>query len=211
MAAWRKHLIASAFCFSGTAAVIALVLTMNGAALEREDAADAGVVKFSVAPPPKKPPARKAEPKSKPKKTNRNPPPPAPMVGAGLSGLAFGLDALQGGGMGNDVSALLGDVHDVVMTEDAVDGAPRPLPPLAQPEYPERARKKGVTGVVKLSLLVGLDGRVQDARVLESEPAGVFDAPALAAVRQWRFEPATYEGRAVAVRVTQALRFGFRD
>ena len=44
-------------------------------------------------------------------------------------------------------------------------------------------------------------------RVLESEPPGTFDRAALDAVNSWRFEPATYEGLPVAVRVRQVVRF----
>jgi protein TonB len=43
--------------------------------------------------------------------------------------------------------------------------------------------------------------------VLKSEPAGTFDDAAVRAVRGWRFQPATYQGQPVAVRVEQRLAF----
>jgi periplasmic protein TonB len=43
--------------------------------------------------------------------------------------------------------------------------------------------------------------------VLESQPAGVFDAAAVAGVQQWRFEPASYRGENVRVWARQRVRF----
>ena len=108
--------------------------------------------------------------------------------------------------MGDDLDQLLGDVSNVVMTTDAVDDPPRPQRTVA-PTYPARARKKGTTGEVRLSLLVGVDGRVRDVRVLSADPPGVFDDAAIAAVKQWTYTPATYEGQPVATRVTQPVVF----
>ena len=132
---------------------------------------------------------------------------PAPLVGldAGLSGLNFGLPQFDASelGQGND---LLGEGGDVVMTDDTVDVAPRPL--LQTPmTYPPRARAQGVTGYVVLSLLIGPTGQVERVRVLEAQPAGVFDDVAVAGVQGWRFEPATYRGENVRVWATQRVRF----
>ena len=44
-------------------------------------------------------------------------------------------------------------------------------------------------------------------RALEATPPGVIEETAVASVRGWRFEPATYEGRPVTVSVTQTVRF----
>jgi protein TonB len=130
------------------------------------------------------------------------------MVGANLAGLSFGQDGLGDAGLTGGADALLGDTDNVVMTEDSVDEPPRALQQTA-PVYPERARKKGVTGRVVLSLLIDAGGSVQDVRVTESQPAGVFDEAAVSAVQTWRFQPAMYEGRPVSIRVTLPLRFGF--
>jgi TonB family protein len=55
------------------------------------------------------------------------------------------------------------------------------------PSYPRAAAEAGVEGRVKLLATIGADGAVTVADVLESEPAGVFDAAAVAAMGQWRF------------------------
>ena len=50
-----------------------------------------------------------------------------------------------------------------------------------------------------------MDGRVRDARIVSADPAGVFDAAALAALRGWRFAPPTAE--TANARYRQALEF----
>jgi protein TonB len=94
----------------------------------------------------------------------------------------------------------------MVMTEESVDVAPRPRERHA-PAYPPRARAKGITGVVTLSLLIGADGRVERVKVLNAEPSGVFEQTAISAVEQWYFEPAFYKGERVKVWARQVLRF----
>ena len=185
--------------------VIGMVLVMNSGNPTQQDLQERQPVSFEVAPPPpkKKPKARL---KPKPKKHSKPPPSPSLSPVSGLSGLDFGLDAFAGG-MDDDLDQLLGDLSNVAMTAEVVDEPPKPQRTVA-PTYPSRARKKGTTGEVRLSLLVGVDGKVRDVRVLSSEPVGVFDDAAIAAVRQWTYSPATYEGEPVATRVTQPIVFG---
>lgn len=162
-------------------------------------------VTFEVAAPPKPPPSRRPPPP--PRTPPKAPPPPASLLSASLSGLSFGLAAFDGGALGASDAALGGaGAGDVVMTESTVDELPRPRQ-RAAPRYPARARARGVEGWVNLSLLVGEDGGVRDVSVLASDPPDVFEDAAREAVRAWRFEPARYQGRAVAIRVQQMLRF----
>jgi protein TonB len=206
MHAALRPLIAGCTGLTGMSGVVGLVLAMNTGTLSRDDGAQQEAVAFQVeSPPPKKKPKAKPKPKPKPQKRSNKPPPPSLSQVAGLTGLDFGLEAF-GSGMGDDLDQLLGDVCNVVMTTDAVDDPPRPQRTVA-PEYPARARKKGTTGEVRLSLLVGVDGRVRDVRVLSSQPPGVFDKAAIAAVKQWTYTPASYEGEPVATRVTQPVVF----
>jgi len=65
------------------------------------------------------------------------------------------------------------------------------------PEYPRQALAKELTGDVRVRYTVGIDGRVKDAAVTASNPAGVFDEVALAAVRRWRFKPYEVDGQPV--------------
>ena len=75
------------------------------------------------------------------------------------------------------------------------------------PVYPADARKARIDGVVILEATVGTDGAVHDLRALRSEPMGLTDA-AIAAVRQWRYEPARdAAGKAVAATFTVTVSF----
>ncbi|WP_319583651.1 TonB family protein [uncultured Pseudodesulfovibrio sp.] len=86
------------------------------------------------------------------------------------------------------------------------DRPPRVLTRL-DPYYPASARRTGTQGHVLVRVLVDEYGRVEEAEVAESEPAGVFDDAALKAVRGWTFSPATRQGRPVAVRIDIPIRF----
>jgi TonB family protein len=61
-----------------------------------------------------------------------------------------------------------------------------------------RARVELVAGAVTLEIVVQRDGTVRDVVVLRVAPDGYeFGLSALEAVRQWRFEPALFEGQPI--------------
>lgn len=75
--------------------------------------------------------------------------------------------------------------------------------------FPPEMLDAGQGGRVLMEVDIGADGRVLDARVVES--AGeAFDAAALAAVRQFVFSPAEVDGQPAAVRIQYAYEFFFR-
>ena len=63
--------------------------------------------------------------------------------------------------------------------------------------YPKEAWAQKIEGYVKVAYDVTVDGTVVNARVVEADPPGVFDAAALAAVRTWRFNPAVTNDKVV--------------
>jgi protein TonB len=67
-------------------------------------------------------------------------------------------------------------------------------------------RAKNVEGVVTLIFIVDDTGRVVNPRV-EKSSHPQFEAPALAAVRQWKFEPAIKGGQRVSCRMRVPFRF----
>jgi len=75
----------------------------------------------------------------------------------------------------------------------------------AKPVYPEAAKSQNVEGVVILDVRIGGDGSVEDARIVRSIP--MLDDAALAAVRQWRFEPTLLNGEPVDVLMTVTVNF----
>jgi protein TonB len=78
---------------------------------------------------------------------------------------------------------------------------------MVMPEVPESARRKGIEGWVEVVFTVNEKGNVVDAQVRSSSPEEVFDDAALKAVRQWRFEPATENGKPVSRRSMIRLKF----
>jgi TonB family protein len=73
------------------------------------------------------------------------------------------------------------------------------------PDYPAAARAAKQQGVIVLEVLVGRDGSVADVRALNGPE--VLAQPAIDAMRWWRFEPYSIDGKAVAVQTTVAMEF----
>jgi protein TonB len=78
-----------------------------------------------------------------------------------------------------------------------------------KPDYTEDARRGGVEGDVVMEIVVRHDGSVGDVRVLQGLGHGL-DERAIAAVRRWRFSPATRRGAPVDVLVEVAMEFKLR-
>ncbi|MGA7966236.1 MAG: energy transducer TonB [Gammaproteobacteria bacterium] len=83
---------------------------------------------------------------------------------------------------------------------------PRPLQ-LSAPHYPVNALANHREGTVTVAFTIQPDGSTADIRIVKSEPPGVFDNAARAAVRRWLFQPATADGTPVASKVRQTLIF----
>lgn len=75
-----------------------------------------------------------------------------------------------------------------------------------KPIYPEIARKARMEGVVILEITVDKQGNVRDVKILRSLPMGLTEA-AVEAVKQWKYEPSTLNGRPVEVLVTVTVTF----
>lgn len=75
-----------------------------------------------------------------------------------------------------------------------------------EPTYPEAARKARMEGVVILEAIITASGAVEDVKVLKSVNP-LLDASAVRAVQQWRYKPATLNGRAVRVYLTVTVTF----
>jgi TonB family protein len=73
-----------------------------------------------------------------------------------------------------------------------------------EPEHPAKGFK--VTGAVLISVVITSKGEPDELRVIRSVDKDV-DQNAMDAVKQWRFDPATKDGKPVAVRVSIEIRF----
>jgi len=75
-----------------------------------------------------------------------------------------------------------------------------------QPNYTEVARKARVQGVVIVEAIVDKQGSVTNVRVLKGLPMGL-EQSAMDAVKQWKFKPATLNGRPVSVYFVLTINF----
>jgi protein TonB len=100
------------------------------------------------------------------------------------------LDAAEGLGGDADLADLRASLASAQAAAANAAAAPK-LPPLKmtrppRPKYPTSA--KGVEGWVRVEFYVTPEGRTERVRVLSSEPAGLFDAAAISAMENARFE-----------------------
>jgi periplasmic protein TonB len=74
-----------------------------------------------------------------------------------------------------------------------------------RPEYPPLARAARISGVVKLQAIIAVDGTIMNLHVVAGHPLLV--SAALAAVKQWRFQPAFLNGIPVEVATDIEVNF----
>lgn len=195
-----RHAVATAFMFCGTSVIFGALYYMNehgtlGPPIEKSEH-----VAFDIAPPP---PKKAPKPKPTERKRSENKvaahAAPVPSLGSGLAGLSFDLPGFESSDLGSVGDEVMGAeaAKNMVMTEEAVDKKPVPRRQAA-PDFPPKARQRGIEGYVKLNLFIGASGTVEKVRVLEAEPRGMFEESATAAAQQWEFEPAEYNGAPVA-------------
>jgi TonB family protein len=78
-----------------------------------------------------------------------------------------------------------------ISTVHAQDSVDRKVKSKVAPMYPEIARKMGLTGTVKLQVIVAANGTIKDTKVIGGHP--ILVNAAVDAVKKWRFEPAAAE------------------
>lgn len=95
------------------------------------------------------------------------------------------------------------------VTLDKADVMPKALHRVA-PQYPAALRAAGVSGEVTIEFIIDRQGDVRNVRVVRSSHVE-FEAPAVAAISQWRFTPGSRKGRVVATRASQHLEFNVNE
>jgi periplasmic protein TonB len=73
------------------------------------------------------------------------------------------------------------------------------------PVYPDDAKRDRIQGKVVIHAIIGKDGSVRDANVIEG--IGVLAEPALAAVKNWRYQTTKLNGMPVEVDTTITVVF----
>jgi protein TonB len=74
-----------------------------------------------------------------------------------------------------------------------------------EPVYPLFARQARITGVVRLTAIIGPDGKIQSLELISGHP--VLVRAAMDAVKQWVYKPTYFNGVAVEVLTEVIVNF----
>jgi TonB family protein len=85
------------------------------------------------------------------------------------------------------------------------DVKPAKLTSSVSPIYPTLARSQHVSGDVKIDALIDANGRVTSMKVIAGPT--LLHQSAMDALRQWKYQPATLDGRPVPMHLTVTLQF----
>lgn len=93
---------------------------------------------------------------------------------------------------------------------DRPDVAPRLLPNNPLPSYPPELLASGIEGTVRLWIVIGADGMVKSARILNSSGWPRMDESALTTILRYRFAPASRRGIPVDAEYVWPIPFTLR-
>jgi TonB family protein len=79
-----------------------------------------------------------------------------------------------------------------------------------EPRYPSASVRDAAQALVVIACIIGTDGRVHAPRITGDIPAPFIAYAALDALRQWRFTPATADGKPVSVQFDITMNFKVR-
>lgn len=65
------------------------------------------------------------------------------------------------------------------------------------PVYPSTARQLKIEGQVELDVFIGLEGSVEDVKIVSGNP--ILTKPAADAFRKWKFRPFAEDGKPIRV------------
>ena len=155
-------------------------------------------------PPEKTPPAPQVEPRiQQPTQLKLDLPAPDIRLPSSIKGVPYLGDYLksapaQGGAPGSDT---------ITVPEISTDIAPTVR---IEPQYPPRALRAGIEGLVTVEFTIALDGSVKDVDIVKADPPQIFDNEVLRALKRWKFQPQTVDGKTVEKRARQDIRFTLR-
>lgn len=125
--------------------------------------------------------------------------------GAGGDSSFGGGGGLGGGGViGGTGTGGGGGGSDDMMSGGMLDTKPTPTNRVS-PKFSADVRKR-LKGKVEVLIVVGKDGSVSRAEVLNS-PDPAANQPCIEAAREWRFQPGTRSGKPVSFKLKLPFRF----
>ena len=122
-----------------------------------------------------------------------------------------GVDAGSIAAVNNDIKAAQAAAAEAEkQANDVVSAASLVIVKYTPPEFPRQAQMKALTGWVDVQFLVLSDGSVSDVSVVGADPAGVFETPAMDAVRKWKYQPVMRDGKPINQRARLRVRFALQ-
>jgi protein TonB len=117
---------------------------------------------------------------------------------------------VPGGVLGGVVGGLPAEAAAPTIKAVRIGGRMKPPALLhrVNPEYPALALAARVQALLILEATVGEDGHVKEVTVLRGQP--LFDEPAVAAVKQWRYRPLLLNGVPTPFILTVTLKFSIQ-
>lgn len=166
---------------------------------------------LEIAPPPPPPPPEDPPPPPEPEQEEPPPELDTPPPPISLEQLDMALNPGTGGSMAGDFALPTFDLSGSdlggleIFELGDVDSPPQPRTRI-EFSYPSAAKRKGITGVVKVEYVVDQKGRVEKINIVES-PDRILSEATEDVLRRARFEPATKGGTAVKVRMRAAIPY----
>lgn len=95
---------------------------------------------------------------------------------------------------------------NTVMTPDTVDVKPK-ISFRPNVKYPDKARKRGITGYVVVKMLIDEYGNIQKSKIIDSSPKGIFEEAVLSMIEESKYQPAIYNGEPISIWAKTKIRF----
>jgi protein TonB len=135
------------------------------------------------------PETKKREP---PKREKPEQPPPPPDISTSKANLD----------LSNTVGVVVPDLNPADALAGGIGaggGSDREAVPLVriEPEYPMRARQRGIEGWVVVRFDISAAGGIKNPSVVDAHPGTIFNNAALIAIRKWKYNPKIENGVAV--------------
>ena len=101
------------------------------------------------------------------------------------------------------ILAVLSGASAIICTRpaNAEEASERKVKYRVEPQYPDIARKLGLSGVVRIDVVIAANGNVKETKVIGGHP--ILVNAAVDAVKKWKFESANGES-------INSLEFKFR-
>ena len=80
----------------------------------------------------------------------------------------------------------------------------------AKPKYPDVYQKTGFEGKVLAEIIIGLDGSVEEYRILKSD-GDLFTESVRKTIKQLQYKPGTFQGKPVKVKIVEPFFFKLKN